>query len=111
MLQVSRGAHAAGRTGDPFHETKTFERLLQSGFPGRHVPGCFRCHDGKHRSDDGAVLSRDCSLCHLLIERVRDAGAGGQDKASFQVMRNPHPVDIGNSWKEMLCHECHGASP
>ncbi|NTW60563.1 MAG: cytochrome C [Nitrospirae bacterium] len=77
----------------------------------RFSPGCFRCHDGKHRSDDGVVLSRDCSLCHLLIERVGDAGAGGQDKASFQVMRNPHPVDIGNSWKEMLCHECHGASP
>ncbi len=77
----------------------------------RFSPGCFRCHDGKHRSDDGAVLSRDCSLCHLLIERVGDAGTGGQDKALFQVMKNPHPVDIGNSWKEMLCHECHGASP
>jgi NapC/NirT cytochrome c family, N-terminal region len=77
----------------------------------RFSPGCFRCHDGKHRSDDGAVLSRDCSLCHLLIERVGDAGTGGQDKALFQAMKNPHPVDIGNSWKEMLCHECHGASP
>jgi hypothetical protein len=36
----------------------------------RFSPGCFRCHDGKHRSDDGTVLSRDCSLCHLLIERA-----------------------------------------
>jgi hypothetical protein len=77
----------------------------------RFSPGCFRCHDGKHRSDDGAVLSRDCGLCHLLIERVGDAGTGGQERALFQVMKNPHPVDIGNSWKEMLCHECHGASP
>jgi hypothetical protein len=77
----------------------------------RFSPGCFRCHDGKHRSEDGAVLSRDCSLCHLLIERVGDDGTGKQDKAQFQVMTNPHPVDIGNSWKEMLCHECHGAAP
>jgi hypothetical protein len=76
----------------------------------RFSPGCFRCHDGKHRSDDGKVLSRDCSLCHLLIERVGDAGTGGQDRALLQVMKNPHPVDIGNAWKEMLCHECHGAS-
>lgn len=74
----------------------------------RFSPGCFRCHDGKHRSDDGAVLSRDCSLCHLLIERAGEAAAGRPDKAVFQVMKYPHPVDIGNAWKEMLCHECHG---
>jgi NapC/NirT cytochrome c family, N-terminal region len=73
----------------------------------RFSPGCFRCHDGKHRTDDGAVLSRDCSLCHLLIERAGEAGAG--DRAVFQVMKYPHPVDIGDSWKQMLCHECHGA--
>jgi hypothetical protein len=71
-------------------------------------PGCFRCHDGKHRSDDGAVLSRDCSLCHLLIERAGEAGAGRADSAVFKVMKYPHPVDIGDSWKDMLCHECHG---
>jgi hypothetical protein len=27
----------------------------------------------------------------------------------FQVMKYPHPVGIGDSWKNMLCHECHGA--
>ena len=72
-------------------------------------PGCFRCHDGKHRSDDGTVLSRDCSLCHLLIEQAGEAGTGRPDRAVFQVMKYPHPVDIGSAWKEMLCHECHGA--
>jgi hypothetical protein len=76
----------------------------------RFSPGCFRCHDGKHRSDDGAVLSRDCSLCHLLIERVGESGAGAKDRAELRVMQNPHPVDIGAAWKEMLCHECHGTA-
>ena len=75
----------------------------------RFAPGCFRCHDGKHRSEDGTVLSRDCSLCHLLIERVVERGADGVEKAAFQVMKNPHPSDIGDEWKETLCHECHGA--
>ncbi len=75
----------------------------------RFSPGCFRCHDGKHRSDDGAILSRDCSLCHLLIERSGEAGEGRPDRAVFQVMKYPHPVDIGDAWKEMLCHECHGS--
>jgi hypothetical protein len=75
----------------------------------RFSPGCFRCHDGKHRSEDGTVLSRDCSLCHLLIERAPGQGIAAVEQAVFRVMRYPHPVDIGDAWKEMLCHECHGS--
>ncbi len=74
----------------------------------RFYPGCFRCHDNKHRTDDGVVLSRDCSLCHLLIERTGETGMGKTEQAVFRIMKNPHPVDIGDSWKKMLCHECHG---
>jgi hypothetical protein len=29
--------------------------------------GCFRCHDDKHTSDDGKVISQDCDLCHNLL--------------------------------------------
>lgn len=28
------------------------------------IRGCFRCHDEKHKTSDGKVLSQDCSLCH-----------------------------------------------
>jgi len=72
--------------------------------------GCFRCHDGKHRSDDGAVLSRDCSLCHLLIERTPGQNNTGNEQAIFRVMEYPHPVKIGDSWKQMMCVKCHGSS-
>ncbi|MGE5244084.1 MAG: NapC/NirT family cytochrome c [Betaproteobacteria bacterium] len=27
-------------------------------------PGCFRCHDGNHKSKDGREISQDCDLCH-----------------------------------------------
>jgi len=74
----------------------------------RFSPGCFRCHDGKHRSEDGTVLSRDCSLCHLLIERAPGQGIAATEQAVFRVMGHPHPTDIGDAWKQMLCHECHG---
>ncbi|HEV8376189.1 MAG TPA: NapC/NirT family cytochrome c [Candidatus Polarisedimenticolia bacterium] len=30
-------------------------------------PGCFRCHDGSHRSADGKEIGQDCSLCHTLL--------------------------------------------
>lgn len=29
-------------------------------------PGCFRCHDGEHRSKDGRTISQDCELCHTF---------------------------------------------
>ena len=32
-----------------------------------YSPGCFRCHDGKHVSEDGKVLSRDCNTCHTIV--------------------------------------------
>ncbi len=30
-------------------------------------PGCFRCHDDKHKSADGKVITQDCSACHAIL--------------------------------------------
>jgi NapC/NirT cytochrome c family protein len=30
-------------------------------------PGCFRCHDDKHKSADGKVITQDCSACHAVL--------------------------------------------
>ncbi len=30
-------------------------------------PGCFRCHDGNHKSKDGQVITQDCNTCHSLL--------------------------------------------
>jgi len=29
--------------------------------------GCFRCHDGNHKSADGKVISNDCDTCHQVL--------------------------------------------
>lgn len=29
-------------------------------------PGCFRCHDDKHKSAAGKTITQDCSACHQL---------------------------------------------
>jgi nitrate/TMAO reductase-like tetraheme cytochrome c subunit len=29
--------------------------------------GCFRCHDGKHKTADGKVINDDCSACHQVL--------------------------------------------
>lgn len=71
-----------------------------------YAPGCFRCHDGKHVSDDGKVLSRDCNACHTVI-------AQGYEKEKLRVslkgVEYEHPIDIGDAWKEMNCSDCHSA--
>jgi nitrate/TMAO reductase-like tetraheme cytochrome c subunit len=31
------------------------------------APGCFRCHDGKHKSADGKLINDDCGACHNVL--------------------------------------------
>lgn len=33
-------------------------------------PGCFRCHDGKHFSEDGEAIRLECNLCHSIPQIV-----------------------------------------
>lgn len=67
--------------------------------------GCFRCHDDKHKSADGKVISKDCNLCHTII------GQGASDSIKYSTINSTlefqHPVDIGEEWKTTNCSECH----
>ena len=59
---------------------KMFENNI---FPAEHVrwdthldhighmysPGCFRCHDGEHKTSTDQVITRDCSSCHTIVEQ------------------------------------------
>lgn len=71
-----------------------------------YSPGCFRCHDGKHVSNDGKVLSRDCNVCHTIISQHFEKE---KLKISLSGLNYEHPVDIGGAWKEMNCSDCHSA--
>lgn len=71
----------------------------------KESPGCFRCHDGLHKTEAGEVISNDCQLCHLITEQGtptnREYGSTHESLA-FQ-----HPIDIGKEWREIACTECH----
>jgi nitrate/TMAO reductase-like tetraheme cytochrome c subunit len=71
-----------------------------------YYPGCFRCHDGKHVSGDGKVLSRDCNVCHTILAQQLE-----KDKLRLSLggVEYKHPVDIGDAWKEMNCSDCHNS--
>jgi nitrate/TMAO reductase-like tetraheme cytochrome c subunit len=66
--------------------------------------GCFRCHDGKHVSSDGKLLSKDCNTCHAILAQQFERGPL---RISLKGVEYRHPVDIGNAWKETNCSECH----
>jgi hypothetical protein len=72
-----------------------------------YSPGCFRCHDGKHASDGGVVLSKDCNICHTILAQQFQ-----QDtlRLSLGGIDYRHPVDIGDAWKETNCNECHNSN-
>ena len=37
-------------------------------------PGCFRCHDNKHKSEDGEKVSKKCGTCHnVVVEEESDS--------------------------------------
>lgn len=66
--------------------------------------GCFRCHDGKHVSPAGKVISKDCNSCHTILYQGPEAVPATLDLAG-QSFR--HPEDIGEAWMETNCKECH----
>jgi hypothetical protein len=66
--------------------------------------GCYRCHDGNHKSADGKVISKDCNACHTILYqgpavRPEHLNAAGE---KFQ-----HPEDIGDVWMTTNCSDCH----
>jgi hypothetical protein len=69
-----------------------------------YTPGCFRCHDGKHKSAEGKIISKDCNLCHTVLDQVQENIPAGTKVTSFV-----HPVDIGDEIMTTNCSDCHMA--
>jgi hypothetical protein len=67
--------------------------------------GCYRCHNDKHKSDTGRVISRNCNLCHSILAQ----GTPGKMEysTSMETLQFHHPVNINDAWKTKLCSECH----
>ena len=67
--------------------------------------GCFRCHDGQHKSVDGKAIRSDCDICHRILQQGKAGSmqfAKGTEGLTFE-----HPVDIGTAWAEQPCNSCH----
>lgn len=72
--------------------------------------GCFRCHNDRHTSEEGEIISRDCNICHKIIAQGEpDNMYAANLGESLEFL---HPADVGDDWKESLCTDCHtGLNP
>ena len=62
--------------------------------------GCFRCHDNEHKAKTGEVISRKCTLCHIITEQ----GTGATIQKSTDGLEFHHPWDGDDSWKTTELH-------
>jgi NapC/NirT cytochrome c family, N-terminal region len=90
-----------------FPEMKVDWRTHPNNVGHFYSQGCFRCHDGSHKSKDGQVITKDCNACHNLL---------GQDEAGVQLSGNvinnqfKHPIDLGDL-SVVNCADCHTGGP
>ncbi|MFA9389686.1 MAG: cytochrome c3 family protein [Prolixibacteraceae bacterium] len=67
--------------------------------------GCFRCHDDKHVVDNGRTISKDCNLCHTILQQGTNDNLMNANIDAALVFK--HPVDVQGGELEYLCTDCH----
>jgi nitrate/TMAO reductase-like tetraheme cytochrome c subunit len=65
-------------------------------------PGCFRCHDGKHKTDDGKriIKANDCNACHTILAQ----GSGAELQ---QLSPGGQPFKHPGGDYDLSCNDCH----
>jgi len=65
-------------------------------------PGCFRCHDGNHKADDGRVVkANDCNACHTIL-------AQGSGDELLQLSPAGRKFNHPGGDYDLSCYICHG---
>jgi nitrate/TMAO reductase-like tetraheme cytochrome c subunit len=87
-----------------FPEMKASWKAYPNNIGHMEWPGCFRCHDGLHKSADQkqSIKASDCNTCHTILSQ----GAGADlEKLNPGGMKFAHPGDELD--ENPTCHECH----
>jgi hypothetical protein len=53
--------------GNVFPEMKVTWGTYSNNLGHTDFPGCFRCHDGNHKSKGAKEITQDCNACHSLL--------------------------------------------
>jgi nitrate/TMAO reductase-like tetraheme cytochrome c subunit len=91
-----------------FPEMKTDWRVHMDHKSHLNSDGCFRCHDGLHKSRDGKTIPHDCNACHLFLAQ---GSPGAVERARLQAQPFQHPVELsGIDLSTMKCSACHNGT-
>jgi len=100
-LAISRVQEIYGYTFFP--EMQVDWRTYPDNIGHLYAPGCFRCHDGRHRNRYGDTIGRDCNLCHDFLSPVQhEAGRSLIRKGAFV-----HPFELTGIHATLMCYRCH----
>jgi nitrate/TMAO reductase-like tetraheme cytochrome c subunit len=86
-----------------FPEMKADWRVYPNNIGHKNWPGCFRCHDGNHKTADGTktIAASDCNACHIILAE----GSGAQlDDLHAQGSAFIH---IDSEYSGFDCSSCH----
>ena len=86
-----------------FPERKADWRFYPNNIGHKDWPGCFRCHDDKHKNAQGEkVASSDCNSCHTILAQGKGAEL---QTLSAKGLTFAHPD--GELDPELSCSDCH----
>ena len=86
-----------------FPERKADWRVYPTNIGHKDWPGCFRCHDDKHKSvTNQKVRSSDCNSCHVIIAQGKGAEL---ETLSAKGLTFKHPD--GDPDPDLSCSDCH----
>jgi nitrate/TMAO reductase-like tetraheme cytochrome c subunit len=89
-------------TNNFFPEMKATWKDYPDNIGHKDWPGCFRCHDGAHKTANGkrTIKANDCNACHTILAQ----GAGSElDQLSPKGPKFNHPGDPVDG----ACNDCH----
>ena len=62
-------------------------------------PGCFRCHDKKHKTDDGEKIQKNCDTCHTVLAEDEEDPAILRQMAGEEAAPAAAPTDAKDGAK------------
>ena len=92
-------------TTSMFPERKADWRVYPNNIGHKDWPGCFRCHDDKHKTSAGEKIgASDCASCHTLVAQGKTSLL---DSLTAKGVKFVHPDGDGELDPELSCTDCH----
>ena len=87
-----------------FPQMKANWKVYPDNIGHKDFPGCFRCHDGKHKTPDGrtGIKANDCNACHIILAQ----GSGAElEQLNPKGQEFKHPEEEYDP--AYMCTDCH----